>query len=296
MRLTPGVHSHQVPEESATKNTKITKGLCSLCSWCPLWLPVFVLLVATTVSAQPLPPELTRPVNDFAGVIDAGSAGQMESLIRSLQETTGDVVAVATIDSLGGEDINQYAVKMFENHGKGIGQKGKDNGLLVLVAIKDRSVKIEVGYDLEQFITDGFAGETIREEMAPRFRRGEYGAGLSAAVTRIIGRIADGRNVTISGAPRIPTSRRSDPDRGRNFIGVIVILFILINVIAGRLRRRGRRYWGGGSWSGWHSGVGPFGGGFGGFGRGGGGFGGGFGGFGGFGGGRSGGGGASGSW
>lgn len=272
---------------------------CSVCGSRSLWLAVFVLVVASSALAQPLPPELTRPVNDFAGVIDADSASHMESLIRSLQETTGDVVAVATVDSLGGEDINQYAVKMFENHGKGIGQKGKDNGLLVLVAIKDRSVKIEVGYDLEQFITDGFAGETIREEMAPRFRRGEYGAGLSAAVTRVIGRIADGRNVTISGAPRIRTSRRPDPDRGRDFIGVIVILFILINVIAGRLRRRGRRYWGGGGWSGWHSGVGPFGGGFGrggGFGGGFGGFGGGGGGFGGFGGGRSGGGGAGGSW
>ena len=264
------------------------------------WLPVCLLLVASSALAQPQPPELTRPVNDFASVIDADSARQMESLIRSLQETTGDVVVVATIDSLEGEDVNQYAVKMFENRGRGIGQKGKDNGLLVLIAVKDRSVKIEVGYDLEQFITDGFAGETIREEMAPRFRRGDYGPGLGAAVTRIIGRIADGRDVTISGAPRIRTSRRSDPDRGRNFIGIIVILFILINLIAGRLGRRRRRHWGGGGWSGWHSGVGPFGGGFGrggGFGGGFGGFGGGGGGgFGGFGGGRSGGGGAGGSW
>jgi uncharacterized protein len=259
-----------------------------------LWLPVFVLLVATTVLAQPQPPELTRPVNDFAGVIDADSARQMESIIRSLQQTTGDVVAIAAIDSLGGEDIDQYAVKMFENHGKGIGQTGKDNGLLVLVAVKDRKVKIEVGYDLEQFITDGFAGETIREEMAPQFRRGAYGAGLNAAVTRIIGRIAEGRNVSIPAVPRTRSSNRGPAAvSGRDFISVIFILFILINVIAGRLRRRGRRRWGGGPWSGWNSGVGPFGGGFGGFGRGGGGFGGGFGGFGG---GRSGGGGASGSW
>lgn len=274
MRSTPGVCSHR---------------------GCPSWLPVFVLLVATTtVLAQPQPPELTRPVNDFAGVIDADSARQMDSLIRSLQQTTGDVVAVAAIDSLGGEDIDQYAVKMFENHGKGIGQTGKDNGLLVLVAIKDRKVKIEVGYDLEQFITDGFAGETIREEMAPQFRRGAYGAGLDAAVTRIIGRIAEGRNVSIPAVPRTRSSNRGPAAvSGRDFIGVIFILFILINVIAGRLRRRGRRRWGGGPWSGWHSGVGPFGGGFGGFGGGGGGFGGGFGGFGG---GRSGGGGASGSW
>ena len=171
------------------------------------WLPVCLLLVASSALAQPQPPELTRPVNDFASVIDADSARQMESLIRSLQETTGDVVVVATIDSLEGEDVNQYAVKMFENRGRGIGQKGKDNGLLVLIAVKDRSVKIEVGYDLEQFITDGFAGETIREEMAPQFRRGAYGAGLAAAVTRIIGRIAEGRNVSISGAPPVRASR-----------------------------------------------------------------------------------------
>ena len=141
---------------------------CVATARCSVAAPFFVLFVASSALAQPPPPELTRPVNDFAGVIDADSARQMESLIRSLQETTGDVVVVATIDSLDGEDINQYAVKMFENHGKGIGQNGKDNGLLVLVAIKDRKVKIEVGYDLEQFITDGFAGETIREEIAPR--------------------------------------------------------------------------------------------------------------------------------
>ena len=291
MRSTPGVRSHKPPTDGRA-TTKV-------CSW---WLPVCVLLVASSALAQPQPPELTRPVNDFASVIDADSARQMDSLIRSLQETTGDVVVVATIDSLEGEDVNQYAVKMFENRGKGVGQKGKDNGLLVLIAVKDRSVKIEVGYDLEQFITDGFAGETIREEMAPQDRRGAYGAGLTAAVTRIIGRIAEGRNVSISGAPRVRASRRTETGSGRDFIGVLVFIFILINVIAGRLRRRGRRHWGGG-WGGWHSGVGPFGGGFGGFGRGGG-FGGGFGGFGGgggggfggFGGGRSGGGGAGGSW
>ena len=254
-----------------------------------------MLFVASSALAQPQPPQLTGPVNDFARVIDGDSTRQMESLIRSLQEATGDVVVVATIDSLDGEDIDQYAVKMFENNGKGIGQAGKDNGLLVLVAIKDRKVKIEVGYDLEQFITDGFAGETIRDEMAPQFRRGAYGAGLRAAVTRIIGRVAEGRNVSISAVPRTPSSSRGPaPVSGRDFIGVIFILFIIINVIAGRLRRRRRGRWGGGPWSGWNSGVGPFGGGgFGGFGGGGGGFGGGFGGFGG---GRSGGGGASGGW
>ena len=268
---------------------------------CALWF-LLALFVATRAWAQPQTPELTRPVNDFANVIDPESERQLESLIRALQETTGDVVTVATIDSLQGEDVYQYAERMFRNRGKGIGQSGKDNGLLVLVAVKDRQVKIEVGYDLEQFITDGFSGETIRQEIAPRFRQGAYGAGLVAGVQRIIGRIGEGRNVAIPGAPRQPERRRSQGGgSGGNVFFLLIVAFLLINGIAGRLGRRRRRRWGGGGWSGWSSGVGPFGGGFGG---GGGGFGGGFGGFGGgggggfggFGGGRSGGGGAGGSW
>ncbi len=284
MRSIPGVRSHSAHRYVAT-----------------LWLLFVVLLAATSSWAQPETPELTRPVNDFANVIDPDSERQLESLIRALQETTGDVVVVATIDSLDGEDVYQYAERMFRNRGKGIGQAGKDNGLLVLAAVKDRQLKVEVGYDLEQFITDGFAGETIRQEIAPRFRQGAYGAGLVAGVQRIIGRIGEGRNVAIPGAPRTPDRRRSQGGgSGGNVFILMIVLFILINGIAGRLGRGRRRRWGGGSWSGWNSGVGPFGGGFGGggggFGGGFGGFGGGGGGFGGFGGGRSGGGGAGGSW
>jgi uncharacterized protein len=253
----------------------------------------FLFFLATAVGAQELPPELTRPVNDFASVIDAESATQMEALIRSLQQASGDVVVVATVETTQPSDIREYAVKMFENHGHGIGQQGKDNGILVLVAVKDRTARIEVGYDLEQFITDGFAGETTRQVMIPYFRRGEYGAGLLAGVSRIIGRVAEGRNVTLDGV-KPERSRRREPATGTGgtaFIGLF-IAFIVINAIVGRLRRRRRGYWGGG-WGGWNSGVGPFGGGFGGGFRGGGGFGGGFGGFGG---GRSGGGGGGGSW
>jgi uncharacterized protein len=270
-----------------------------------LWLFLAAFLAASSVGAQPETPELTRPVNDFAGVIDADSARQIDSLIRSLEETTGDVVVVATIKSLAGEDIDQYKERMFRNRGKGIGQAGKDNGLLLLIAVDDRQAKFEVGYELEQFITDGFAGETVRQEMAPFFRSGDYGAGTLAGVRRVVGRIAEGRNVTIEGAPRMRERRRA-PSSGSsgNVIFTLIILFIVINAVSGRLGRRRRRRWGGGSGSGWSSGVGPFGGGFGGWGSRGGGFGGGFGGFGGgggggfggFGGGRSGGGGGGGSW
>jgi uncharacterized protein len=243
--------------------------------------------------AQDLPPELTRPVNDFAGVIDPESEAAMDSLIRSLQQASGDAVVVAAVDSFAPYgDIREYAVKMFENRGRGIGEKGRDNGLLVLLAVKDRQVWVEVGYDLEEFITDGFAGETSRNYMAPEFRRADYGAGLLAGVSRIIGRIAERRNVTLQGIP--PAVARERRDSGGFPIPIVIfILFIVINAIAGRTRRRRRRWWGGGPWSGWNSGVGPFGGGFGGGLGGGGGFGGGFGGFGG---GRSGGGGGGALW
>jgi len=255
---------------------------------------VVCLVAAAPVVAQPLPPELTQPVNDFAGVVDEASARSIEALIRSLQQASGDVVVVATVETAAPyADIREYAVKMFENRGRGIGERGRDNGLLVLVAVKDRQVWVEVGYDLEQFITDGFAGQTSREAMTPEFRRGNYGAGLLAGTERIVGRIADGRNVTLEGVRRARRGPQGSGSAGTLLL-VLFVLFILISGIAGRLRRQGQglRGRGWGNVGGWHSGVGPFGGGFGGSGRGGG-FGGGFGGFGG---GRSGGGGGGGSW
>jgi uncharacterized protein len=236
-------------------------------------------------------PELTQPVNDFAHVVDPESASEMDRIIRALQEKTGDVVVVATVPTIEPYgDIREYAVKLFENHGRGVGAKGKDNGLLILLALKERKVWVEVGYDLEQWITDGFAGETSREFMAPLFREGRYGAGLLAGTQRIVGRIAQARGVSLEGVRPVAPAR---PATRQGFPLWLIILVIIIFALLGRSnRRRGprTRYWGGGPWSGWSSGVGPFGGGWS---SGGGGFGGGFGGFGG---GRSGGGGGGASW
>ncbi len=247
----------------------------------------------TVFAADPLP-ALTQPVNDFAHVIDSASAAEMDRIIRALQAATGDVVVVVTVPTIEPYgDIREYAVKLFQNQGRGIGEKGKDNGLLILLALKERRVQIEVGYGLEQWITDGFSGETSREVMAPAFREGRYGAGLLAGTQRIVGRIAQGRNITLDNVP-VPQPLRVEPTGTPIPMWVIILIFIII-MIAGRSGggpRRRDRYWGGRPWSGWSSGVGPFGGGWGG-GGGGGGFGGGFGGFGG---GRSGGGGGGASW
>jgi uncharacterized protein len=271
----------------------LLRGLVFLCS-----VALATHLVAAF--ADPPLPVLTEPVNDFAAVIDAPSAATLDRMIRSLQAATGDVVVVVTVSTFEPYgDIREYAVKLFQNHGRGIGEKGKDNGLLVLLALKERRAWIEVGYGLEEWITDGFAGETVRAYMIPEFRAGGYGPGLVTGTARLIGRIADGRGVTLTGFER-PREQQREAAPQITF-STIVFLFIVVLMISRITRggpRGGIRRWGGGGWSGWSSGVGPFGGGGwsrggGGWSRGGGGFGGGFGGFGG---GRSGGGGGGGGW
>jgi uncharacterized protein len=267
-------------------------------------LIVAVAIAISAAAAQPALPQLTAPVNDFANLIDPSSDTALDRRIRSLKQATGDVIVVATVPSYEGYlDIRELAVKLFENGGRGIGDKGKDNGLLIVVAAKERRAAIEVGYDLEGIVTDGLAGETIRDAMVPSFRQGQYGAGLIAAVERLSARIASARGVTVGGTPEPERERRSRRTIPPGLIFLLVLLFIMFMNGRGRRGRR-RNRWARGPWSGWSGGVGPFGGGafgggFGGFGGfGGGGFGGGSGGggFGGFGGGRSGGGGAAGGW
>ena len=260
-------------------------------------------LVAVLVALCPAParaagplPTLTQPVNDFAGVIDADSAAKIDRFSRTLERATGDAVVVVTIKTFSPDyaDIREFAVKQFENNGRGIGDKAKDNGVLVVLAVDDRKVWIEVGYGLEGAITDGFAGETSRLYMAPAFKQGQFGAGLLAGVSRLIARIAQERNVSIDDLPKLAGQRRApDADGGvpLGFILTVVVILLIIHWLQPRNRRRGGMWrsgptsFGGSSWSGW-GGGGSFGGGS--FGGGGG--------FGGFGGGGSGGGGGGSSW
>jgi uncharacterized protein len=236
-------------------------------------------------------PELTQPVNDFAHIIDGESAREMDRVIRTLKTASGDVIIVATVSTFAPyADINEYAVKLFENHGRGIGDKGKDNGLLIVLALKERQDRIEVGYDLEQWITDGYAGETRREFMVPLFRQGRYGPGLLAGTERIAARIAQGRGVSLEGV-RVPRQVVQRPGGSGLPLWAIILIFVILWWLGRSGRGPRSRYWGGGGFGGWSSGVGPFGGGW--SSGGGGGFGGGFGGFGG---GSSGGGGSGGSW
>ena len=191
----------------------------------------------------------------------------MSRMIRALQAKTGDVVVVATVSTIEPYgDIREYANKLFENGGRGVGDKGKDNGALLVVALKEHKIWIEVGYGLEPFVTDGYSGETTREYIAPQFRAGKYGAGLQAGVERLVGRIAQGRGVSLDGV-RVPveSTRRANRDAPVPFwiILLVFIVILIISRIGGGPGGR-RRFWGGPFIGGWSSGVGPFGGGFGG--------------------------------
>jgi len=187
-------------------------------------------------TAQPPPPTLTAPVNDFANVIDSASKAELDRRIRAMQQKTGDVLVVATVNTFQPyADIDEYAVKMFENGGRGIGQKGKDNGVLIVLAIDDRRVRVEVGYDLEAFITDGFSGDVIRNVMNPAFKQGQYGPGVLAGATAIINRIAQGRGVQIPDVPQQPVRTHSEGPQ----IPFSLIIFIILIVLA--LSRGGGR-------------------------------------------------------
>lgn len=222
-------------------------------------------------------------VNDFAGVIDPASATELEGFLKDLQARTTAEVAVVTVPDLDGfADIDEYGIALASEWA--IGKKGEDNGVLILLSMKEKKVRIDVGYGLEGAITDGATGDIRRNIMAPHFQKGEYGAGLLESAKAI--------------AALIPPGGVKKPGRTKAVRGLIrpiaIAVFIIIAIIiqllpGGRFRGgRGGRFYGGGPF------IGGFGGGFGGGGLGGGGgFGGGFGGFGG---GGFGGGGSSGGW
>ena len=199
---------------------------------CARWLLVVALLLCAPPARAQEPPALTGAVNDFAGVIDAANRDAIARLSDRLQQTTGDVLVVATVKTFKPEaDIRSYAVKMFQNGGRGIGIKGKDNGLLVLLAVDDRQVWIEVGYGLEPYITDGFSGETSRQTMVPYFKRGDYGGGLLAGSQRLAVRVAEGQGKTLGDdvAPRQARERERDTGFPIPWPIVIFLLFIIVS-------------------------------------------------------------------
>src|SRR6476660_7607280 len=123
------------------------------------------MIAAAVVAAEAAFPKPHGYVNDFAGVIDAPTAAELERLIRETRAQTTAEMAVVTVKSLDGMSIEEYAVRLFAAWG--IGKKEKDNGVLILVAPTERRIRIEVGYGLEEILPDARTGRIIREEILP---------------------------------------------------------------------------------------------------------------------------------
>jgi uncharacterized protein len=254
-------------------------------------LSVLCLIAAVSTLAEN--PKNIHPagyVTDLAGVIAPETKARLEALCREVEEKTGAQMAVVTVHSLEGESVENFAVDLYKQ--LGVGSKGDNRGVLLLVAPEEHKYRIEVGYGVEPVINDARAGDAGRA-MVPLLRQGDYSAAIEAATWILAKYIADDRGVTLSGRP--PVARQRREARRSSPIGFWAILFIIWIIFSIARAGRGRRGGGGGWW------IGPMLGGMGGGWRGGG-FGGssggysGGGGFGGFGGGSSGGGGASGSW
>lgn len=148
--------------------------------------PVTLLLalVAASAAAQPESLKPAGYVNDFAGILDDGLESELDRLLGDLEQKTGSEVAVATVTSLDGMSVEEFANRLFKAWG--VGQAKADNGVLVLVAPSAREMRIEVGYGLEGVLPDGLAGQIIRESFIPRFRDNDYPGGIRAGVRRVV--------------------------------------------------------------------------------------------------------------
>ena len=256
-------------------------------------------LLLESASAAVESPKPEGWVTDRAGFLDVTTRNQLERLLAEVERKSGVEIAVVTLPTLAGRSVEEVAVELFQAWG--IGKKGKDEGVLLLVARNERKIRIEVGYGLEGTIPDGLAGEIIRDTITPRFRQGRFAEGIETGVRQIVGTVAKQKQIDLA-KPPVPPARPTPTSSLRPYEQRLVykatIFFVLLLVILIGLalasersfrRQRGRRRFQnrflgfpvaprGGGWSGGGFGSGDSGG------------------FGGFGGGSSGGGGASGGW
>lgn len=251
---------------------------------------IFLLLAScfTAVAAEVIPPAPPYYFNDYAHVVSSQTASQLNQSLESFERETSDQILVAIYPKMQSDSsIEDYTVRVAREWR--VGQKLKNNGAVLFVFIQDHKMFLQVGYGLEGALPDALAKRIIDEQIAPRFKAGDYAGGLSAGVQGILGAVKGeyrGTGLTVT------ESRRRTSNSVGQFGGLVVLgLFALIFILSiARSSRHGWYYssggWGGGGWGGGWGGGGSSGGG--GFSGGGGGFSGGGGSFGG--------GGAGGSW
>ncbi|PIP05672.1 MAG: hypothetical protein CO012_04255 [Syntrophobacterales bacterium CG_4_8_14_3_um_filter_49_14] len=230
---------------------------------------ILLLLAISPLEGKEKFPPPSGAVNDFAGVIPSPYVNQMEALAREVLEKTGTSVVVATMETIGDNDPDDYANRLYEAWG--IGKKGEDKGILIFLAVRERKIRIETGYGVEGILPDGLVGEILDKYATPLLKTGDYGKGLANAMIAVSSVVAKAADVSLTGSPAIsqPVTKRAR--RGGSLFPLLLLLFIMIPLLG---TRQGRAMLpllllmflsGGGGRGG---GFGSFGGGFGGFGGG----------------------------
>lgn len=187
----------------------------------------------TPAAAAPQPqfPEPSGYVNDYTGLLNGQEKAALERIITDLERQTTAEIAVAVVQTAKPLDPKMYAVELFERWG--IGKKGKDNGLLVLLAMEERRIEVEVGYGLEPYLLDSQVTEVLDRYVIPRFKEGKFGEGLIAGVSEYAGMIRGRYSPEVSppvqdgGATgQRATQAPGDDGSGLSLIGVLVLLML----------------------------------------------------------------------
>jgi len=247
-------------------------GRDSMRRWCALLVALLWLAVAASAAAQQFPP-LTGRVVDAAKLLDADQMRQLDQLSAAVEQASSRQLVVATVPSLQGYTIEDYGYRL--GRAWGIGQKGANNGVILLVAPNERKVRIEVGYGLEPIVTDAYASIVVNQTILPRFRDGDMAGGIVAGAQQL----AEQLKLPLEAAERRAAQASAKPARAENggdwMVAAFWIAVVLVFVLLPLLRRSagGKRYrggfapvviWGGGGsgWGGGASGGGFSGGGF----------------------------------
>jgi uncharacterized protein len=201
---------------------------------------LFVLaLLAPSLHAQSIP-YLSGRVVDDANILSAGARERLTAMVKAHEEATTNQVVVLTVPTIAPTSVEEFAVKVFETWK--LGQKDKDNGILVVVVPQDRKMRIEVGYGLEGTLPDGAAGDIIRTWMTPAFKAGNYDKGVEDGVAAIVARL-EGRGGPIDRIPAAPPESSSSSGSGfqplpmpqRLFVGAFIFgvlgIFTVIGVL-----------------------------------------------------------------
>src|SRR5579862_5260773 len=184
--------------------------------------------LALAVAAWGLDTKTLKPtgyVNDFSNTLNAASKQTLEDYCANLERVTGTQMAIVLVPTLDGEPVEDVANRLYREWG--IGKKGKDEGILILLAIKDRKSRAEIGYGIEPIISDGAAGGILRQ-IRPILQQGNYGGALLAAAEEMGTTIAQSKGVQLDGPEPVRGTRQVGRGTSIPFPLILLGIFFLL--------------------------------------------------------------------